>query len=149
MLLVSMMNQRSPHLLAAALGLGALVLPACSARNHILAGSYTAGNAPAAGVQLAIAADKREVTFTPPGAPVLKRSAQVWDPSKWPMLCPRGLKDTRSEVLDLGPEPLQLGSTRIEHPLLVADCLGKPIVDLSSLGADGSPTKPPIVEFAR
>src|SRR5690349_10170602 len=99
MLAGSMMAQRSPRLLAAALGLCALLLPACSARNHIQAGSYTASKAPAAGVQLAIAADKREVTFTSPGAPALKRSAQAWDPSKWPMLCPRGMKDTASEIL--------------------------------------------------
>ncbi len=144
-----MRDRRSPNLVAAALGLASLVLPACSARNHIQPGSYTASKPPAVSVQLAIAADKRQVTFTPPGAPALERSASVWDPSRWPMLCPRGLKDTSSEVLDLGPEPLQLGATRVEHPLLVANCLGKPIVDLRALGSDGQPTQPAIVEFER
>ncbi len=93
-------DRRSPDLVTAALGLALLALPACSARNHIQPGAYTASKPPAASVQLAIAADKREVTFTPPGAPALTRRAQAWDPSKWPMLCPRGLKDTSSEVLD-------------------------------------------------
>jgi hypothetical protein len=152
-----MRDRRSPNPVAAALGLAAcglasLVLPACSARNHIQPGSYTASRPPGAsarGVQLAIAADKSHVTFTPPGAPALERSASAWDPSRWPMLCPRGLKDTSSEVLDLGPEPLQLGATRVEHPLLVANCGGKPIVDLRALGSDGRPTQPAVVEFER
>lgn len=145
-----MRDPRSPLRRAAALlWLAALTLPACSARNHIQAGAYTGRKAPFSGVQLSIDAAKREVTFTAPGAPPVKRSAQAWDDARWPMLCPRGMKDTSSEVLDLGPEPLQLDATRVEHPLLVADCLGKPIVDLMSLGADGKPDKPEVGEFER
>jgi hypothetical protein len=132
-----------------ALALVAFVLPACSNRNHLAAGAYTARNPPVAGVALAIDAGKRKVTFTPPGAAPVERSAAAWDEARWPTLCPRGMTDTASEVLDLGPEPLVLGSTRVEHPLLVADCLGKPRVGLHARGADGQPVKPEAATFER
>jgi hypothetical protein len=145
------MRDRSRPILrpAAALALAVLTLPACSHRNVIAAGTYTAHSAPVAGAQLAIGADKREVTFTLPGGPPVKRSAAAWEASRWPTLCPRGLKDTASEVLDLGPEPLQLGAIRVEHPLVVANCLGAPAVGLHSLGSDGEPTKPGTAAFER
>lgn len=134
---------------ATVIGLAALALPACSNRNHIQPGSYLAKAPPVAGAELAIDAGKREVTFTLPGAAPLKRSSTPWDGAKWPMLCPRGMTDTASEVLDLGPEPLQLGSARVAHPLLVANCLGKPRVEVWALGPDGRPSPPEAASFER
>ncbi len=138
-----MRDQPSPLLRAAALGLGALILPACAKTNYLQAGSYTARKPEGSNVVLTIDADKLRVTFTPPGAPALKRRAEAWDRSKWPTLCPRGMVDSSSEVLDLGPEPLQLGATRVDHPLLVANCVGQPSVDLRSMSADGAPKSGP------
>jgi hypothetical protein len=139
---------RFPHA-TAAVALAVLALPACSNRNYIQPGSYTAKVPPVAGAVLSIDPDKREVTFTLPGAAPLKRSSTAWDSAKWPTLCPRGMTDTASEILDLGPEPLQLGSTRVEHPLLVANCVGKPRVELWPLGADGRPVPPGAAMFDR
>ncbi|MCU0654035.1 MAG: hypothetical protein MUF64_01680 [Polyangiaceae bacterium] len=56
--------------------------------------------------------------------------------------------DTSSEVLDLGPEPLELGGTRLEKPVLFAHCLGKPVVALGTLEADGRPS-PTALEFEK
>lgn len=134
---------------SATLLLASLASTACSARNPIDAGSYTSHAAPHAGIQITVAPDKQMVTFTLPGGATVKRSAKPWDPSRWPMLCPRGLKDTASEVLDLGPEPLELAGTKIERPALVADCLHKPILELMSRDAQGQLVKPAIAAFER
>ena len=129
----------------------AVVLPlvACSATNPIELGTYTGNRAPLAGVRVAIAEDKRQVSFTPATGAPIPRAATAWSRERWPTLCPRGLKDTSSEVIDLGPEALEIGGVRVDHPLLVANCLHKPAVELMSLGADGAPTKPSVGELYR
>lgn len=118
---------------------GALALSACSEINTIAPGTYTSRGGPLAGARVEVNADKSSVTITPAAGPAIKRTARAWERSRWPMLCPRGLKDTSSEVLDLGPDPIVMGATRVERPVLVANCVKKPIVELRPLGADGRP----------
>jgi hypothetical protein len=135
----------SPFALTIAL---ALPLAACSATNPIELGTYTGKKPPLAGVSVVIATDKKQVTFTTSSG-AITRAATPWARDKWPTLCPRGLKDTSSEVLDLGPEPLEIGGARVDHPVLVADCLHRPSLDLMSLGKDGEPVKPGVGELWR
>jgi hypothetical protein len=125
------------------------LLVGCAQRNALAPGDYVAHKTPLVDAKVSIVADKHEVTFSVPGAGPVKRSATAWDLSRWPTLCPRGMHDTRSEVLDLGPEPLVLGATKVERPVLVAECLGHPIVELMSVGADGAPHNPSVVSFER
>ncbi|MFO0756225.1 MAG: hypothetical protein U0359_07020 [Byssovorax sp.] len=142
-----MLDARS--LMLALVPLALLALPACSARNTLEPGAYTGKAPPASSVTLTIPADKKKVTFTVAGGAPFERSAEAWPPEKWPMLCPRGLKDTRSEVLDLGVAPLVLGPTTVTHPLLVANCLGKPAVDVMSVDSAGEIVKPEAMELSR
>lgn len=44
------------------------------------------------------------------------------DRSDWPDGCPSNINDTRMEVLDLGGEPLTIGSLTFPDPLIVRDC---------------------------
>lgn len=134
---------------AALLLLASLASAACSARNPIDPGAYTSHAPPYVGMQVSVSPDKQTVTFALPGGPTVKRSAKAWDPSKWPTLCPRGLKDTSSEVLDLGPDPLELAGTKIERPVLVADCTHKPILELMGLDTRGEVIKPAMASFER
>lgn len=136
--------------------LGALLLvslPACAERNTIAPGDYVSAPDPAAsvtvpGVRLTIAPGKTEVAFTS-GTSVIKRSATAREQGKWPTLCPRGMKDTSSEVLDVGGGPVVLGPVRVEQPALVAQCTGKPIVELREREPDGKGVGPTRVSFAR
>lgn len=128
-----------------------VVVSACAERNSVVPGTYaTQGEASAAApaVRLTIAAGKTEVSFAT-GASVVKRAATPREQAKWPTLCPRGMKDTSSEVLDLGDEPLVLGALRVERPALVAECLGKPVVELRTRDVDGRGLGPTRLSFAR
>lgn len=140
-----------PARLAASLAFASLslALAGCAEKNPITPGTYTARAAPHTGVEIAVAPDKKSVSFRLPGGAVVKRSARPWEEARWPTLCPRGMKDTSSEVLDLGPDPLQLGAARIERPVLVANCLHKPVLELMSLDAEGKPEKPEVAAFER
>ena len=136
---------RSSSRVAALAALSCASLAGCAQRNQITPGAYTGG-----AVQLSVDAAKREVVFTQPGIAPVRRAATAWDLARWPNLCPRGTSDTRSEVLDLGAEPLELGTVRVEHPLLVADCVGKPAIDLSGVDASGAVGRGPgLMTFSR
>ena len=127
----------------------AVLLAGCSERNPIQPGVYTAKAGPIAGTKVTIDAEKSSIVFAPPTGASITRKSMAWVPARWPMLCPRGMKDTRSEVIGLGDDPLVIGTLTVTRPVLVGDCLGKPIVDLMSLGADDRPQNPPIVELER
>lgn len=145
MLLASRLRSLSSVLFAC------LAASACAERNAVVPGTYaTKGEASAAApaVRVTIAETKAEVSFAT-GASVIKRTATPREQAKWPMLCPRGMKDTSSEVLDLGDEPLVLGAMRVERPALVAECLGKPIVELRTRDLDGKGLGPMRLSFAR
>jgi hypothetical protein len=122
-------------------------LTACADRNPLDTGIYTAKEAPFAGAKLEIAADKKKVTITLPGAPPIERAASAWEMEKWPQLCPRGMKNTGSEVLELGG-PLTVGGKTFPTPVVIADCTHKPLVNLTTVAADGRPAWNGI-EFAK
>lgn len=128
-----------------------LSLVACSSDvNHLVEGTYTCKKGPLSGAQVSFDNTKTSVRIAAPGAAPVRRTGKPWDRSRWPTLCPRGMTDTSSEVIDLGAEPLALGSVKIDHPVLVANCLKKPALELRSLGADGKvgPFNPDL-EFER
>lgn len=127
--------------LALASSVVALSAPSgCSDRNPLATGVYTAKQPPFAGATLDVAADKASVTITLPGekAPI-KRAATPWPTDKWPQLCPRGIKNTGAEVLDLGPDPLVVGGRTFDKPVVITDCMHKPIVNLTTVESDGRP----------
>ncbi len=132
-----------------AVSAAALAASGCSAKNPVEPGTYTSHEAPHADIRLTVDSNKESVTFAMPGGGEVKRKAVAWEASKWPTLCPRGMQDTSSEVLDLGDAPLELAGTRIERPVLVANCLHKPILELMSRDAGGEIVKPEIVAFER
>lgn len=129
--------------------LSLLLVGACSERNPVATGTYTSPGPAASGVVLTIDAAKARVSFTVPGGAPVERVGAPRDPARWPTLCPRGMKDTSSEVVELGAEPLAVGDVRVERPALVANCLGKPEVELYSLDESGAPVKPPAAVFRR
>lgn len=126
----------------------AVALPACSDLNLVAPGVYTASADEAKGVSVSISDDKRTVTFQVPGSAPVTRSATVWDKSRWPNFCPHGMKDGRSEILDLGPDPLVLGKIRVEKPVLAADCMHHPVVNLMPQRPNDAPG-PPALAFKR
>lgn len=103
---------------------------------------------PCKGVQLTVAPSKAEVTFVVDGKPVA-RKVTAWPEDRWPNLCPHGTRALKSEVFDLGPDPLVLGKTTIAKPLLVSDCLGGAALDLKSADASGEPRGPAVFRFDR
>ena len=79
------------------------------------------------------------ITFTRPGAPAIVRPARALDRDKWPTRCRMNFKSARTELLDIGPDPLDLGGKKVERPVVLAGCYRSNEVELESLGADGSP----------
>jgi hypothetical protein len=49
------------------------------------------------------------------------------DRAAWPAGCPTNIQSTRMEVLEIAEDPLSLGSTRLEQPVLVRDCPRNPV----------------------
>lgn len=133
-----------------ALSLGiALTLAGCGAKMvAIQPGTLTCQRETCKGMQLTLDAEKHEATFTFEGKTV-KRTTSAWPQERWPNLCPQGTRAIKTEVFDLGPDPLVLGKITIEKPLLVADCLGGTRLDVKPADAAGEPRGPDVLVFER
>lgn len=120
-----------------------VLLVGCGAKMHpITPGSLTCKRDACNGVQLAVSAN--EVTFTADGKTVT-RTIKAWPQDRWPNLCPHGTRALRSEVWELGPDPLDVGKIHLEKPALVADCLGGTSLHLRTV--DGNDLKVPMPEL--
>jgi hypothetical protein len=76
------------------------------------------------------------------------------DKREWPAGCPSNLNSTRMEVLEIAEDPLTLGSTTFNHPILVRDCPPDPVrivlrEDGAIVGAGNAcPNLEPCIYFA-
>jgi hypothetical protein len=76
------------------------------------------------------------------------------DRTEWPAGCPTNIHSTRMEVLDIVPDPLIIGATRLSSPILVRDCPRDPVrIALRKDGAigggrTGCPYPEPCIFFA-
>jgi hypothetical protein len=76
------------------------------------------------------------------------------DRREWPSGCPSNLNSTRMEVLEIAADPLTIGSTTVNHPILVRDCPPDPVrLVLREDGAIGGagnacPNLEPCIYFA-
>jgi hypothetical protein len=76
------------------------------------------------------------------------------DRTEWPAGCPTNIHSTRMEVLDIVPDPLNIGATRLSNPILVRDCPPAPVrIALREDGAigggrTGCPYPEPCIFFA-
>ena len=74
--------------------------------------------------------------------------------SAWPSGCPANIQSTRMEVLDIETDPLTIGATALDRPVLVQDCPREPVrLVLRSDGAIGGastacPYPEPCIYFA-
>ena len=129
-----------------------LVLTGCGAKMHpIQPGELTCREGACKGIQLSVDAAKKEVTFTFDSkiAKPVVRKVTAWPEERWPNLCPHGTRALKSEVFELGPDPLVLGTTTVDKPMLVSDCLGGSALDLKSADAGGEPRGPAVFRFER
>jgi hypothetical protein len=72
--------------------------------------------------KLEIDREARVAVLTPADGSEIIRAFVPQDRSDWPDGCPSNINDTRMEVLDLGGEPLTIGSLTFPDPLIVRDC---------------------------
>jgi len=125
-----------------------VVLAGCGAKLVKLEpGTLQCKSGPHAGLAVTIAADK--VVFTPAGGAPITRTVKAWPQEKWPNLCPAGMQAIRPEVVELGPDPLLLGTVEIKLPLLVADCRGGTSVSLKPTDPQGGASGPEVARFER
>jgi hypothetical protein len=74
--------------------------------------------------------------------------------SEWPSGCPSNIHSTRMEVLEIAEDPLTIGETALNHPILVRDCPPDPVrLVLREDGAIGGagnacPNLEPCIYFA-
>lgn len=121
----------------AALALITVLIAGCSLddRAAVEPGAYTilhdgaAGNMAAAREiqNLEIDRDQRQMVLTLVDGSQIVTSFAPRDRSEWPAGCPTNINSTRMEVLDIEQDPLTIGDTSINQPVLVRDCPPDPV----------------------
>ena len=96
----------------------------------------------------------RQVVFTLADGSQIAASFVPRERSAWPSGCPTNIQSTRMEVLDIESDPLTIGATALDRPVLVRDCPREPVrLVLRSDGAIGGastacPYPEPCIYFA-
>ena len=85
-------------------------------------------------------------TFTVDGK-TIKRPFKTRDKERWQTECRMNMAATTVEVIDLPGDPIQVGGTRFERPVLVAGCGNPHTMRLSTLDAAGVGGTQPSVLF--
>jgi hypothetical protein len=103
---------------------------------------------------LQIDQETRQVVFKLVDGSEIATSFVPRERSAWPSGCPTNIQSTRMEVLDVETDPLILGATALDRPILVRDCPREPVrLVLRSDGAIGGastacPYPEPCIYFA-
>jgi hypothetical protein len=121
----------------AALVLAGLILAGCSMHRWaevepgeyvVLRGGEVAESTAVQGVQkLRIDRDNRRMVLTLGDGSGIVTSFVPRDRREWPSGCPSNIHSTRMEVLEIAEDPLTIGGTVINHPILVRDCPPDPV----------------------
>ena len=96
----------------------------------------------------------RQVVFTLADGSEIATSFVPRERSAWPSGCPTNIQSTRMEVLEFETDPLIIGATALDRPVLVRDCPREPVrLVLRSDGAIGRasaacPYPEPCIYFA-
>jgi hypothetical protein len=120
-----------------------------------LPGGLAAGSTAEQAIQkLKVDRDSRLMVLTLVDGSEIVTSFVSRDRRDWPSGCPSNLNATRMEVLEITEDPLNLGSTTFNHPILVRDCPPDPVrIVLREDGAIGGvgnarPNLEPCIYFA-
>jgi hypothetical protein len=148
----------------AALVLAGLILAVCSMDRWakvdageyvVLPGGAAAESAAEQAIQkLRVDRDDRLMVLTLVDGSKIVTSYVPRDRREWPAGCPSNLNSTRMEVLEIAADALTIGSTTVNHPILVRDCPPDPVrIVLREEGAIGGagnacPNLEPCIYFA-
>ena len=147
-----------------ALALVAVLLAGCSIYRWaevepgeyvLLRGGEAADPAALQSIQkLQIDHDKRLLVLTLDDGSEIVTSCVPSGRSEWPSGCPSNVHSTRMGVLEIAEDPLTIGETVLNHPILVRDCPPDPVrLVLREDGAVGGagnacPNLEPCIYFA-
>jgi hypothetical protein len=98
--------------------------------------------------------ETRQMVFTLADGSQIVASFVPRERSAWPSGCPANIQSTRMEVLDIEVEPMTIGTTTFDQPILVRDCPRDPVrLVLRTAGAIGGagtacPYPEPCIYFA-
>lgn len=94
----------------------------------VLRGGGVADTATLRSIQkLQIDRDKRLMVLTLVDGSGIATSFVPRDRREWPSGCPSNIHSTRMEVLAIAEDPVTIGETVINHPILVRDCPPDPV----------------------
>jgi hypothetical protein len=118
-------------------------------------GGVAAQSTAVQGIQkLMVDRDRGLMVFTLVDGSEIVASFVPRDRREWPVGCPTNIHSTRMEVLEIAEDPLTIGETVLNHPILVRDCPPDPLRlvlrEDGAIGGGGNacPSLEPCIFFA-